>query len=337
MRLLFFVLALLIIVSCNSNAPVEVDGVRLTTALRRAADEQHFDYTGHLAKALKGDEASLEKLLQFIPSADTLQLVHGAVLRAVLARMGDANFAATVAKQPVETKTAVWAALEGGAPQPMKAAAPVTREALVPPATIGEHRGLYVFDEKMSTFQDCADPEKRYVAVDETGAMERNYRRLIRYPYPGQPVFAEVKGFTTAYYGNLTMPANFAGFFVVTEIIELEAKNYRNTCIPYDYWAMGTEPFWQAQISGGEGVIEFKGMDEERTRVFAYLPPATEEDSSLVYSAINQETGDNILITVREESCSDGMSDIVYRFKVGLTMNGKEFLGCGIKFDTLPE
>ena len=78
-------------------------------------------------------------------------------------------------------------------------------------------------------------------------------------------------------------------------------------------------------------------MDEERTRVFAYLPPATEEDSSLVYSAINQETGDNILITVREESCSDGMSDIVYRFKVGLTMNGKEFLGCGIKFDTLPE
>mgnify|MGYP001279792074 CR=1 FL=1 len=337
MRFIFSLLVLGTLTACNSNAPVKVDGVEVSMALRRSADGQHFDYTGYLAKALHSDGEALEKLLQFVPDADSVQIAHGAVLRSVLARMGDAGFAAAVAKQPTEIKTIVWAALEREASRPVKALAPATRDALVPPASAEEHRGLYVFDEKLSTFRDCGTPEKRYVAVDETGNIEKNYRRLLRYPYPGQSIFAEVKGFVAPYYGNLSKPANYAGFFVVTEIIELETKNYRNTCLPYDYWALGTEPFWYAQISEAEGVIEFRGMDDERTKVFTYVAPVMEADSSLVYSAINQNTGDNIRITVQEESCSDGMSEIEYRFSVKMTMNGKEFLGCGIKFGSSPQ
>ncbi len=325
-------LILVLLTACNTESSVKVAGVEVAPALRRSANTQQFDYTGNLARALKKDEEALEKLLQFVPDNDSAQLAHGAVLRAVLERMGDTDFATTVDKQSTEIKTAVWAALEKDVAHPVKETAPATRDALAPPTLLEEHKGLYVFDEKLSTFRDCAAPDKRYVAVDETGSIERNYRRLLRYPYPGQPIFAELKGYVTPYYGNLSKPANFAGFFVVTEILDLEAKNFRNTCIPYDYWAMGTEPFWYAQISRAEGLIEFRGMDDDRTRVFDYLPPVVEEDSSFVYSAINQSTGDNIRISVREETCGDGMSDIEYRFKVNLTMNGKKFSGCGIAF-----
>lgn len=333
--LLYWVLTL---VACNMNTPVKVDGVEVASALRRAADDLGFDYTGHLAKALQGDKAALEKLLQFNPASDSLQLAHGAVLLSILKRRGDAEFAGVVATQSPETKTAIWAAMEGGTTQTLNAEAPATRNALMPPASVDEYRGLYVFDEKTSIFRDCANPEKRFIVVDETGGtMEKNYRRLLRYPYPGQPVFAEIKGYTAGYYGDLSLPANFAGFFVVKEILDIEPKNYRNTCIQYDYWALGTEPFWYAQISKGEGIIEYRGMEDERTKVFAYLPPSLEEDSSLVYAAINQETGDNVRITVKEEPCSDGMSEIQYLFSVDLTMNGTTLKGCGIKFGTLSD
>ena len=183
----------------------------------------------------------------------------------------------------------------------------------------------------MNTFRDCAEPDARYVAIDETGDIERNYRRLLRFPYPGQPIFAEVKGYKSTYFGDAKLPAKFSGFLIVTEILDLEVKNFRNTCIPYDYWALGAEPFWQAQISASEGIIEFKGMDDERTKVFTYVLPM-KDDSARVYAAINQETGDNIRIAVKAEDCSDGMSDIRYHFKVELTVNGENFSGCGFSF-----
>lgn len=325
-----FVLGLL--TACSSDAPVTVDGVQVSAALRRLADEADFDYTGNLAKALKGDQTALQELFQFASDSNAAQDEHGAILRSVLSRVGDSSFAEALDRQPEEIKTAVWASLETKAPESLQSLAPATHEALLPSSTPEEHRGLYVFDEKMSTFRDCAEPEKQYVAVDETGGIGRNYRRLLHFPYPKQPIFAELKGYVAPNYKNLVKPANFAGFFVVTEILHLEAKNYRNTCIPYEYWAIGTEPFWYAQISKMEGIVEFRRMEDEGAKVFSYSAPALEADSSLVYSVINQDTGDNVRISIQKEKCGDGMSDIQYDYSVKMTMNGREYSGCGIRY-----
>lgn len=327
----------LFLLSCNTESSVTVGGVKVTSSLRKAADEHQFDYTGHLAKALSGDEFSTEKLLIFSNQLDSANAEsHGRVLAALMAKLGDQHFSKITDKLASESKRTVWATIEAGGTPPLKAAAPLTLATLLPPRQIQEYRGLYVFDPKMNTFQDCSEPALKYIAIDETEAIERNYRRLLRFPYPGQPIFAEVKGYKSDFYGNKKLPAKFAGFFVVTEILELETKNYRNTCIPYEYWALGTEPFWEAQISASEGIIEFRGMDDERTKVFAYFQPVM-DDSAMVYTAINQDTGDNIRIAVKEESCSDGMSDIRYDFKVELTMNGNSFSGCGISFSQAQE
>jgi uncharacterized membrane protein len=282
---------------------------------------------------LAGEEPAIEQLLKFSSQVDSANAVaHGQVLSSLMNRVGDDLFSKITAGLTEESKRTVWAAIEAGGAQPMKTAAPLTLQTLIPAKNIQEYRGLYVFTQRQSNFRDCAEPDARYIAIDETGGAERNYRRLLRFPYPGQPIFAEVKGYKTAYYGNEKLPAKFAGFFVVTEILELEVKNYRNTCIPFEFWALGNEPFWQVQISAGENVIEFKGMDDERTKFFTYLPPV-QADSSIVYAVLNQETGDNIRISIKEEDCSDGMSDIRYRFKVEMTMNGQNFSGCGISFE----
>ncbi|MBK9015384.1 MAG: hypothetical protein IPM82_15720 [Saprospiraceae bacterium] len=332
---IFFLFAIVWLTGCSSGGPVEVDGIMVESGLRAFADGQHFDYTGHLDKALKGDDAALEELLKFSAGQDSAASVgHGLVMKSLLGKLGDELFSQKIAAQPEEVKHILWAGLEQAGAVSLKNDSPLTLKALMPTVTPAEHRGLYVFDAQNSSFRDCAEPDARYLVVDETGGnLEKNYRRLLKFPYPGQPIFAVVKGYKTPYFGNQVLTGDHAGFFVVTEIIELEAKNYRNTCIPYEFWALGTEPFWYAQVSAAEGVIEYRGMDDERTKVFAYQPPVEEEGGMKIYTGVNQDSGDNIRIVVDSVTCSDGMSDVTYKLGVKLTMNGKELKGCGIPFE----
>mgnify|MGYP007002410634 CR=1 FL=1 len=333
MRNYISLLFILFLLSCRPGTPVMVGGVKVSIGLKKEAAERGFDYTGHLAKALAGEEPSMGEMLSY-----SLQVgpehtgAHGQVLAGLLERVGDDVFSKKAAVLSEDAKRAVWAAMESGGAKPLQSAAPLTLEALLPAKDIRPYRGLYFFDPQESIFRDCGEPGSRYWVVDETGNMVGEYRRLLRSPYPGQPVVAEVSGYVTPYFGDKKLPAKCTGFLIVTETGKFEVKNFRNTCIPYDYWALGTEPFWQAQISAGEGLIEYRGMDDERWKVFPFLSPV-EEDTARVFAAINQETGDNIRISLKETPCSDGMSDRSYRFAVQLTVNGKNLSGCGIAYE----
>ena len=331
---LFYLLAITLLTACTPGGPVEVDGIRVGAELRAAAKEMGFDYTGNLDKALKGDDAAIDELLKFDTGQDSAAAIgHGLVMKSLLERMGDELFSQKINKLPAESKRRLWAELEAAGATSLKNESPQTLQAMMPATVIAEHSGLYVFAAQNSSFRDCAEPDARYAVVDETvGNLEKNYRRLIKYPYPNQPIFAEVKGYKAPYYGKQALPSGMAGFFVVSEILELEAKNYRNTCIPYEFWALGTEPFWQAQVSEAEGIIEYRGMDDDRTKFFTYQPPV-QEDSLKIYTGVNQDSGDNIRLVVEDKRCGDGMSDIKYRQQVSLTINGRELHGCGIPFE----
>ncbi|MBI1225844.1 MAG: hypothetical protein GC192_11460 [Bacteroidetes bacterium] len=331
---LFYCLTITILAACTSGGPVEVDGIRVEASLRNAAKGLGFDYTGFLDKSLRGDDAALKQLMSFDAGQDSAAATeHGLVMKSLLEKLGDELFSQKINKLPTEAKERLWAGLVAAGATSLKNESPETMKALMPEVAIAEHNGLYVFDAQSSSFRDCAEPDNRYLVVDETGgSLEKNYRRLLKFPYPHQPVFAAVKGFTTPYYGNIALPSDMKGFIVVSEILKVENKNFRNTCIPYDFWALGTEPFWQAQVSEAEGVIEYRGMDDDRTKVFVYQPPV-HEDSLKIYTGVNQDSGDNIRIVVENKPCGDGMSDVKYQLKLSLTMNGKELNGCGIAYD----
>ncbi len=307
----------------------------MEAGLRALADQQNFDYTGYLDKAMNGDETAFNELLKFNTGKDSAASVgHGLVVKALLNRLGDELFSQKIATQPQEVKQKLWAGLEMAGAKSLKNESPLTLKSLMPANTIAEHQGLYVFEEGKSSFRDCATPDARYLVVDESGGqLEQHYRRLLKYPYHNQPIVVAVKGFATPYFGDKALPSDKKGFLVVSEVTSAEAKNFKNTCIPYTLWALGTEPFWYAQVSEAEGVIEYRGMDDERTKVFAYLPPVDEKGLK-IFTGVNQDSGDNIRIEVDSTTCSDGMSDRSYKLGIKLTINGKEVSGCGIPFGT---
>jgi len=332
---IFYCFAMVWLAACTPGGPVEVNGIRVDSSLRTLAKGLGFDYTGHLDKALKGNDAALNELLRFDAGPDSAAIAgHGLVLKTLLRKLGDELFSQKITAQTTDVKQRLWAALETANASSMNNEAPLTLKALMPEVAIEEHSGLYVFAAQNSTYLDCNEPGTRYLVIDETGGnLEKNYRRLLKFPYPNQPVFAEVKGYKTPYFANRQLPNKLAGFFVVTEILDIEAKNYRNTCIPYEFWALGTEPFWQAQVSAAEGIIEYRGMDDDRTKFFAYQLPVEEEGGVKIYTGVNQDSGDNIRIVVDSTTCSDGMSDVTYKLGIKLTVNGKELNGCGILFE----
>ena len=70
-------------------------------------------------------------------------------------------------------------------------------------------------------------------------------------------VFASVKGFTlNSDSTNIPDPEKYYKILVIKEVIAVEGKNFRNTCIPYDFWCLGNEPNWSLQISKEENIFE---------------------------------------------------------------------------------
>lgn len=333
MRILLIFCSLFLFASCHQRKTVKVHGVELSQELLAIAGEVNFDLTGHLDKAFGGDDDSLQQLFIFCENATPATLGQfGLLFENILEKIGDSTFAFSLGEVSLQQRSKVWAALENVTEQPLSRLAPETWAVLVPVDEVREYRGLYIFDRKTSSFRDCAEPNRLYIAFDENGAIERNHLRLLRKPYPKQAIFAEVRGVKTSHYANAELPTNYTGFFIVIEILELEAKNYHNTCIPYEVWGIGNDPGWQVQVSSAEGLIEFRASDSERVRYFPHSAPMV-SDTATVYASVNESTGDNIRIVVKEGNCSDGQTEIKYNIQVGVTMNGKGYSGCGVPFE----
>ncbi|MAT54806.1 MAG: hypothetical protein CMN32_10030 [Saprospirales bacterium] len=337
MRLNLICIAIVLITGCQKG-PVSVSGVMVPLELLESSHHQGFDYTGLLAKALKNDENAFKELIAFeVQNDTTVANQHAAILLTVLERLGDETFAQQLGALSQDYQKQAWEELDralSAQGKTLRTFAPATWKVLIHKGEPVSFLGLYKADDLHGTFMQCGQEDARYVTYDETGALQRNYIRILRNPYPGQSIVAEIKGYSLPYFGSLSLPDGFRGFLVITEIVKIEAKNFRNTCIPFDLWALGNEPFWQAQVSEAEGVIEFHELGVERTLNFPYVP-MVETDSAGIYASVNPETGDNIELQVLDEPCGDSMSDNKYRFKVIIKVNGKSFRGCGLTYEDL--
>jgi uncharacterized membrane protein len=178
---------------------------------------------------------------------------------------------------------------------------------------IKTHQGLYNTSTKSILLCDG----KQMNVVDETKSIDTLIARKFPLGYSEQTIFVEVKA--------IAQPKDF----VIKEIIKIEHKNFRNTCIPYDFWCLGTEPFWTIQISQKENLIDFYDPMEQKTYHFEYIKP-TLEKNNIIYNTKNKS--DNIGIQIKNEPCSDGMSERTYNHSVIINFNGNTFKGCAVKF-----
>ena len=87
------------------------------------------------------------------------------------------------------------------------------------------------------------------------------------------------------------------------------------------YRALGTEPFWSLELNGREMV--FTEANAPGVRIVEAQPRAIHGFAGDIYQT------PRISVNIVHAQCSDGMSDRVYPDKVQVTVDGRQFNGCG--------
>jgi uncharacterized membrane protein len=88
---------------------------------------------------------------------------------------------------------------------------------------------------------------------------------------------------------------------------------------PPPYHAVGTEPFWNLLIDEHDVTFTQPGTQPIRQPT----PQVIHGFAGEIYQT------PRIDVNIVHATCSDGMSDRVYRDKVQVTVDGRQFNGCG--------
>lgn len=193
------------------------------------------------------------------------------------------------------------------------------------PSPAAEKRmdGLLYLDELGMYIQSCSPPFEKYrIAMISASLRNEFITKKPMLSYPGEPLVASFKGIveTSSEY------ADFNGSMQVKDIISVTSRNIRTNCMPFSFHALGTEPFWNLYISDTENLISLKILAENRALRFPYQSPLNEGEK-LIYRT-KDNTGNFLTITVKKESCSDGMSDATYNYSIEATYQEQTYLGC---------
>lgn len=189
---------------------------------------------------------------------------------------------------------------------------------------IKEFSGLLSYGKNEKTFISCADPGMIHL-VKNNDQIDTIFKSLLPNAYDGESIFLKIMA--------KIEPASekkYADQLEIKKIITAEQKNHKNTCIPYDFWCKGNEPFWQLQISEKENLIDFYDPMQQHTTHFLYNKPDT-KNNVIIYSSKDENSKNEIFVRIRKEKCSDGMSEIEYKYSAEISLNGDKFKGCAVK------
>jgi len=186
---------------------------------------------------------------------------------------------------------------------------------------VKEYKGVYLPGQ----FKNAENSELYAFSEMDRKLLDSAYNRILANPYPNQTVFMNFKGIVDSF------PTN-SGFKVsAITLLSMEMKSAFNPCIPYDYWCIGTEPFWQVQISEKENLIDF--YDPMIPKFYHFIFTKAEKNTgTTIFSAEDKANTNKIKITITNEKCSDGMSERNYQYKSEVVLNGKTYNGCAMAF-----
>jgi uncharacterized membrane protein len=190
-------------------------------------------------------------------------------------------------------------------------------------------RGLYTYGDEVSTFYDC-NTRTVYWLTDSTARLAELYESSERaLPYPYESVYVELKGYLKGP-SSRGYASEYANELIVKDVIRLKPKDYRMECFPYEYVALGNEPFWSLEIIPHEKRIVFKDIGAQKVYEFPYAP-ATSVQGGARYEVRSADRRNSMEVNLREQVCSDGMSDRRYNYAATVLLNGKTFAGCAIR------
>ncbi|MDB5013096.1 MAG: hypothetical protein JWQ25_1298 [Daejeonella sp.] len=190
-------------------------------------------------------------------------------------------------------------------------------------------KGLYKYNNETNTFQDCNDLTKVYWVNDSSATILKGYKKATEFlSYPEETVYAEVKGYlagkATSGYGS-----DYENVLVITSVNKLEQKNYHTPCYNFEFIALGNEPFWSIDIIPTEQKIVLKHVGKEKVYVFPYQPANV--GGGVYRFETKNSANEKLVIILREEKCSDGMSDRSYNYSAEVVIDGEPLKGCAIR------
>ena len=194
-------------------------------------------------------------------------------------------------------------------------------------------KGMYTFGNEVNTFRDCSN-QVTYWVNDSLADLQKPYEQVMQHlSYPHESAYAEVKGYLSGR-STLGYASEYENVLVVTEVIKLEAKNLKTDCYDYEFIALGNEPFWALDIVPTEQQMVFKNVGENKVYRFPYQPANI--GGGVYRFETSNEAKDKLVVVIREEACSDGMSDNTYRYSAEVVLNGITLKGCAVKKGDVP-
>ena len=188
-------------------------------------------------------------------------------------------------------------------------------------------KGLFGNDKGTNAFRDCDDTGKTYW-VSNSDSISQEYKKATKFlTYQGETVYAEVKGYLA---GKSTSQSavGYDNELIITSVDILEQKNYKTFCYDFEFIALGNEPFWSIDIIPTEQKIVLKNVASDKVYVFPYRPANV---VGIVHRFEAKTRNDTLVILIKKEKCSDGMSDRSYNFSAEIEINGETLKGCAIK------
>ncbi len=137
--------------------------------------------------------------------------------------------------------------------------------------------------------------------------------------YPAKSVYAVVRG--TLVGDTLT----------IKDIDAVESKNPWNTCIPFEFWCSGTEPFWDLEISQAGAGLFYQDIGQQQGTKYAWAVPKIEGDT-WTYEAPATEGHPAIKVVIKKEKANNGMSEQVYNYSSELTIGNEKRKGVAIRW-----
>lgn len=180
-------------------------------------------------------------------------------------------------------------------------------------------RGSFQITVTGGQLHDCLTD--RLYKVQVTPAIDSLYRTACGpITYPGEKVYAVLRG------------SPVGDVFTFANVDAMEAKNPWNTCVRFEFWCHGNEPFWDLEISQAEGGLFYQDASRENGAKYAWAAPKISK-STWTYRAPAPAAGESALqVVIRKEPANDGMSDLTYNYSVELTVNGEKRKGVAVRW-----
>ena len=190
-------------------------------------------------------------------------------------------------------------------------------------------KGLYTVGNEVSTFYDCST-QKTFWLTDSTGRLAKLYEAADRgLTYPYESVYVEVQGYLKGK-SALGYASEYENELVVKDVFILRPKDFQTDCYPYEFIALGNEPFWALDIIPHEKRIVLKDVGNQKVYEFPYVEAETKQEETL-YTVQSRNKKDKLTVLIQKQVCSDGMSDRQYNYSATITLNGTTLKGCAVR------